>query len=446
MLRAFGIALLSMWVLAGTPAQAQDDSVERVRIRGSQTLASGLVPAVASSWLRDIGYGDLRVVRKGATLTEIHAVRDDVPLIVEIGASSSAQGFTDLVDGNTQVAMMTRRPTAAELDAGWQLGDLASQDQEFVLALDGVAIVVNQRNPIAGLSLPQLQRIFAGQVRDWREVGGIGGAMKLHVVQRRGAAHDLMDERVMRGARWAPAQTHDDVRGLLAAVATDERAIGFVDLQQALPAGVRPVALSEGGRAIAPTQVAVMSEDYPLTRRLYLYGSQMMGALARSFALYAMTMPGQRAVELAGYRAVTLRPGRSNVMQAGPVDYRQLVRDAVRIPLSLRFNFAGNNDSGVAASVYDSRSVRDIERLRALMRQPGLSDRSLIVIGFADVGAGSPAAAMMMSNDRADLVAHELMALGLRVVHARGMGALLPLMRSAGDARYRNERVEIWLR
>ncbi|HEY5782693.1 MAG TPA: substrate-binding domain-containing protein [Lysobacter sp.] len=446
MLRAIGFALVWLWLLAATPAHAQDDSVERVHIRGSQTLATSLVPTVASSWLRDIGYGDIRVVRKGATLTEIHAVRDDVPLIVEIGASSSAQGFTDLIDGNTQVAMMTRRPTPAELDAGWQLGDLASQEQEFVLALDGVAVVVNQRNPIAGLSLAQLQRIFAGQVRDWREVGGVAGALKLHMAQRPGAAQDLMSERVMGGARWAPAQKHGDVRGLLAAVAADERAIGFVDLQQALPAGVRPVALSDGGRAIAPTQVAVMSEDYPLTRRLYLYGSQMMGALARSFALYAMTLPGQHAVERAGYRAVTLRPGRAVATQAGPLGYRQLVRDAVRIPLSLRFNFAGNNDSGVAASVYDSRSVRDIERLAALMRQPGLSDRGLIVIGFADVGAGSPAAAMMMSNDRADLVAHELMAMGIRVLHARGMGALLPLMRSAGDARYRNERVEIWLR
>ncbi len=444
MLRAIGFALvLSLIGFAGVPAHAQD--VERVRIRGSQTLATGLVPAVASSWLRDIGYEDLRVVRKGA-LTEIHAVRDDLPLIVEIGASSSAIGFTDLADGNAQVAMMTRRPTAQELDDGWQLGDLASQDQEFVLALDGVAVIVNQRNPVAGLSLAQLQRMFAGQMRDWREAGGTAGAPALHVLAAPSAARDLMEERVMRGTRWASARTHADLRGLLAAVAADPGAIAFVDLQQALPAGVRPLALSDGGRAIAPTRVAVMSEDYPLTRRLYLYGSQMMGALARSFALYAMTLPGQHAVERAGYRAVMLRPGQPGPMLAGPVDYRQLVHDAVRLPLSLRFNFAGNNDSGVAASVYDSRSVRDIERVAALMKQPAYRGRSLIVVGFGDAGAGSAAAAMMMSNDRADMVAHELMAMGLQVAHARGMGALLPLMRAAGDARYRNERVAIWLR
>src|SRR5688572_12811327 len=202
MLRAVGFALVSLLFLAATSAHAQDDSVERVRIRGSQTLASGLVPAVASSWLRDIGYGDLRVVRKGATLTEIHAVRDEVPLIVEIGASSSAQGFTDLVDGNAQIAMMTRRPTAAELDAGWQLGDLASQDQEFALALGGTAVVVHRDNPLARLSFAQLRRVLAGQVRDWREVGG-RGAVHLHMVAGANSARDLVDERVMQGAPYA---------------------------------------------------------------------------------------------------------------------------------------------------------------------------------------------------------------------------------------------------
>jgi len=51
-----------------------------------------------------------------------------------------------------------------------------------------------------------------------------------------------------------------------------------------------------------------------------------------------------------------------------------------------------------------------------------------------------------MSNDRADLVAQELMSRGLKVQQARGMGTALPLTssRNAG-ARYRNERVEVWL-
>lgn len=443
------MARISKWVLAlllAVPclASAQVDA-ERVRIHGSQTMAARLVPAVAEAWLRDIGYEGIRRAQPSANVTEIHAQRDGLPLIVEIAASSSADGFQDVADGNAQVAMMARRPNAAELDAGWQLGDLTSHDQEFALALDGVAVVVNRNNPIAKLSLPQLRRIFAGQVRDWREVGG-RGALHLHMVGGPNSARDMMDERVMQGDGYAPAELHVDGNALVQAIARDPYGIGFVTLRQPWGANVRPMALSDGGRAVAPTRLAVQSEDYPLTRRLYLYGSQMMGALSRSFALYAMGKRGQDAVAQAGHLSLTMRPGAQPASAAGPREYRELVANATRLPVSLRFNFSGANDSGIASSVYDSRSVRDLERLTAFLQLPINRGKRVLVIGFADANAGSAVAATLMSNDRADLVAHELMARGFSVAHARGIGSQVPLAATGTPtARYRNERVEIWL-
>lgn len=427
-------------------AHAQVDA-ERVRIHGSQTLGARLVPTVAEAWLRDIGYQDIRRVQAAPAATEIHAVRDGLPLIVEIAGSSTKQGFADLVAGEAQIAMMTRRPTAAELDEGWQLGDLASHDQEFVLALDGVAVVVHRDNPLTRLDIAQLRRLFSGQVRDWREVGGRPGPVRLQMVAGANSARDLVDEQVMAGSAYGMSRQHPDGPTLLDAVAADPQAIGFITLRQRWGAGVKPLAIAEGGRAIAPTRLNVLSEDYPLTRRLYMYGSQMMGALSRSFALYAMGQHGQDAVASAGHLGVTLRPGYKPPSLFGPAEYKALIGNAMRLPLSLRFNFTGNNDSGVASSVYDSRSVRDIERLAAFMKLPVNQGRQLLVVGFADVGTStSVAATMMMSNDRADLVAHELMALGLPVLHARGMGAQVPLKAPAdARARLRNERVEIWL-
>lgn len=443
MSRIAGWLVAMVLSVAASAAHAQVDA-ERVRIHGSQTMAARLVPAVAESWLHDIGYQDIRRTQPNPTLTEIHAQRDGMPLIVEIQASSSAQGFQDVVDGNAHIAMMTRRPNAEELDAGWQLGDLASHDQEFAMALDGVAIVVHRDNPLAQLGFAQLRRVLTGQARDWREFGG-RGAIHLHMVAGANSARDLIDERVMQGAPYAPASLHADGASLVRSIAKDPNAIGFVTLRQPWGASVRPLALSDGGRAVAPTRLAVQSEDYPLARRFYLYGSQMMGALSRSFALYTMGQRGQDAVARAGHFAVTLRPGYAPPTLVGPKDYRDLVGKATRLPLSLRFNLTGNNESGVAASVYDSRAVRDIDRIVAFMQLPVNRGRRLLVVGFADT-AGSPVAATMTSNDRADLVAHELMARGLPVLHARGVGAQVPLAAAgAPGARYRNERVEIWM-
>ncbi|MGH8081158.1 MAG: substrate-binding domain-containing protein [Lysobacter sp.] len=438
--------LLLITLFPAFAASAQVPDAERVRIRGSNTLAHALVPQVAQSWLRDIGYTDIRVHKPRAALTEIHASRDGQPLIVEIAASDSAQGFADLIEGQGQIAMMTRRPNAAELDAGWQLGDLTTPDQEFVVALDGVAVVVHRDNPIARLDVAQLRALFSGQSRDWRELGGGAGRVHLHLDASAGAVRDLMNERVMRGAAFAEAEQHANASELVAAVTADPLAIGLIPLGEHYGAGSKPVAISDGGRAMAPTRAEVLSEDYPLSRRLYLYGGQMMGALSRSFALYAMSRSGQRAVAHSGHLAVTLVPGRERRINLGPGDYRQLVEGAVRLPLSFRFNFNGPNESGIAASVYDSRAVRDLDRLRAFMRLPPNRGRRVLVVGFADASAGSSMAAMMMSNDRADLVAQELVSRGIKVQQARGMGTALPV---AGPrdamARYRNERVEVWL-
>jgi len=358
MLRAVVLPLLLLFAslspLFAAPARAQD--AERVRIHGSNTLAHALVPTLAEAWLRDIGYTDIRTSRPRASLTEIHASRDGLPLVVEIDASDSAQGFADLIEGEAQIAMMTRRPNAAELDAGWQLGDLGSQDQEFVVALDGVAVVVNRRNPVLRMDLEQLRKLFSGQSRDWSELGGAAGEVRVHLDPNAGAVRDLMNERVMRGAAFAEAQLHANARELVAAVAADPLAIGLIPIGEHYGDGTRPLAIADGGRAIVPTRTEVLGEDYPLSRRLYLYGGQMMGALSRSFALYAMTRAGQRAVARSGHVAVTLVPGRARATTAGPVEYRQLVEGAVRLPLSLRFNFNGAGEAGVAASVYDSRT------------------------------------------------------------------------------------------
>lgn len=448
MLRLLSAVVLLFSMMASLPGHAQSmANAERVRIHGSNTVGARLMPALAVSWLRDIGYEHIRTVRRRPTLTEIHARRDGHPLVVEIASSSSARGFADLVDGRAQIAMMTRRPDAAEVDAAWQLGNLASPEQEFVVALDGVAIVVNRRNPVAALSVAQLQRAFSGATHDWAELGDGRGGLRLHRIAAPSASRDLFDTRVMRGARHAStSQTHPGTRALLAAIAADPLAIGFVSLRAPLPDGVRAVAISEGGQAIAPSRLGVLSEDYPLTRRLYLYGGQMMGALSRSLALYTLTLPGQRAVDRAGHLALTLRPGHGIGQVAGPGDYRELVGAAVRLPISLRFNFDLGDTGGVASSIYDSRAVRDIERLAAFMRMPPNRDRKLVLVGFTDVAAGSSVAALMVSNDRADMLAQELMALGVPVERARGMGSALPVMRRATEpGRYRNERVEVWL-
>ena len=75
MSRIAGWLVAMVLSVAASAVHAQVDA-ERVRIHGSQTMAARLVPAVAESWLHDIGYQDVRRTQPSPTLTEIHAQRD----------------------------------------------------------------------------------------------------------------------------------------------------------------------------------------------------------------------------------------------------------------------------------------------------------------------------------------------------------------------------------
>ena len=162
-------ALVFLMLCVSPHASAQGADVERLRIHGSNTLGAKLMPAVVQSWLRAIGYSDLQQVERGLSRTEIRAVRNGMPLVVEIDRRGSGKGMGALIDGRAELAMMARSPSAQEREDGWQLGDLGSPDQEFVVALDGIAVIAHAANPVRELSTVQLRAVLSGQVRDWRQ-------------------------------------------------------------------------------------------------------------------------------------------------------------------------------------------------------------------------------------------------------------------------------------
>lgn len=436
------LAIACMLMAFAPLALAQDAAVERLRIHGSNTLGAQLVPALVESWLRSIGYEDVRRAQAGRARTEVRAHREGAPLVVEIDRRGSASGMHDLIEGRAEIAMMSRDPSAQEREDGWQLGDLGSAEQEFVVALDGIAVLVQAANPVRQLSIAQLRGVLSGRIRNWRELGGADAPIFVNLGPAGSGSLEFLRQRVMGGeALAAPGLRHARNTWLANTVATGRTAIGVVSLRTKVPAGVRALAISDGGEAIAPSPMQIMSEDYPLMRRMTLYGGQMMGALGRSFALYTIARSGQQAVARAGHLGVMLRPAPQEVPgRAVPREYAELVAQAQRVPLSLRFNYANT------LSIFDSRAERDLDRLAAFMRLPQNRRRTAVIVAFSARDGGTTLMATMASNDRADLIANQLQLRGVAVRRARGLGALRPLVApTAPDARFRNERVEVWL-
>lgn len=365
--------------------------------------------------------------------------------MVEIGTAGAAAGFADLVRGDSELAMLARAPDARERDAAWQLGDLSSPDQNFVIALDGARVLVAADNPLTSLSIAQLRAILSGRLTRWSQLGGAD----LPIEVQRNAAHsglgDFLRERLQlpAAAQAAAQRIHPNLTDAAQAVAGRADALAVVGLTTPLPAGTRALAIADGGIAVTPTLASVRGEDYPLVQRYSLYGGQMMSALGRSLALYAIGTQAQQVVHRIGPVPMRIAPDPVPQVQAGTRQtdaYVQAGADAQRLTTTLRFSLQSLN------SMFEARSVQDLDRLLAFMRQPAMRGRALGVIGFATPDTANRLYPTIASNDRADVVAAYLTQRGIVVKRVRGLGAWRPLLGGEDTpAKERNERVEIWL-
>ena len=175
------------------------------------------------------------------------------------------------------------------------------------LALDGVVVIVHLTNPIANLTLRDLQDIFAGVRNRWADYGqAASGDIEVAVREEGNGARALFDRTVMGAQRLTlDALMMPSSETMLNFVALRPGAIGYAPLASL----VAPNALAQEGpkvRALAiegvtPEASHFLSGDYPLTRPLYLIAfSEPQGEL-RNFVVWALGPQGQAVAQSLGY-------------------------------------------------------------------------------------------------------------------------------------------------
>ena len=80
---------------------------------------------------------------------------------IEISGGGSGVGINESTEGLLDIGMSSRNLRDNEKEA---LTDIT-------IALDGVAVIVNAANPLAGLSLEQVKDIFTGEITRWNQIG-----------------------------------------------------------------------------------------------------------------------------------------------------------------------------------------------------------------------------------------------------------------------------------
>lgn len=413
----------------------------QLRVQGSNTMGAALLPALV---LGQLWAQQATAVRQapGAMSNETLISAVDAQgrqLRIDIAAHGTSTGFAALGQGLADMAAASRPISDDEAHQLRALGDLRAASAEQVIGLDAVAVIVHPDNPLPQLSTEQLAQIFAGRVRRWEELGVCGGDIHLKARDDRSGTYETFKALVLtaQGRRLAAqTQRFESNEALAEQVVADRQAIGFISL--AALHGAKVLAIADGNApAMLPDRALVASEDYPLSRRLYLYLPANAKPQASALAEFAQSAAGQAIVAQQGFvsqRVVT----QTITPQAGmPPRYRSLARQAQRLSVNFRFQ--------PGSASLDSKGLRDVQRVTEYLRRAGKLQGKAVLVGFGD-RKEAPGRAALLSRLRAQAVRRELARAGVEVLQVSGMGDELPVAGNEQQhGRLRNQRVEVWV-
>jgi phosphate transport system substrate-binding protein len=436
-------------------------------IHGSNTIGERMMPLLIEAYsTRRFGARPaVKLVKPEEQEITLQAA-DGQRTVVYLQSHGSGTSAKGLLAGTALIGMSSRRATddeARQLREQFQV-DIRSPGSEHVLALDGLAVIVNPANRVRQLTLDQIAQIFAGQIVNWRQLGGDDLPIRAHRRDDKSGTYDTFNALVLAPRKLKPAATvaaYESSENLSDEVSRDPAAIGFIGLpfvNRNIAVGINATC----GIASRPSTFAIKTESYPLARRLYLYTiGQPAETRVRNLLAFTLSDEAQPTITEAGFveQSIELQSeadqaawvqsvvSSQNAFLAAdkqvPAEARtQLARLAAaahRTSAVLRF------DSGSA--VLDTRAQQDVARISRWLRSPVAAGKRFWIVGFAD-SDGNWLGNLQLGLGRAGNVARALQSVGVPVQQNQlvSMSYLAPSDCNDSDGgKNKNRRVELWL-
>lgn len=233
------------------------------------------------------------------------------PLTVNVGGSTSVsplmeQFAAEYQKGNSNVKITINgtgsgdgiKNTGALYQIGMSSRDLSAAEKvtglvESIVAIDGIAVIVNKANPVRNLTKEQIKNIYTGQITDWSQVGGTKGPIA--VVSReegsgtRGAFEELLG---FQGKLLKGANESTSTGAIKAGIAGNPNAIGYISLGS-VDATIK--ALSVDG--VTASTANVLNNTYKIARPFIVMTKGKPSGEVKKFTDWMLSPAGQAIVK-----------------------------------------------------------------------------------------------------------------------------------------------------
>ena len=206
-------------------------------------------------------------------------MKENPGIKVEVSKSGTGKGIEAFIRGKVDIAETSRRLTAEELSHA-QKNNV--RVQEYYVGFAIYCIVVNPENPISQLKEEQVKDIFLGKISNWKDVGGKD--MQIDVLWREIPPHEydfFLEKYVDISDNIGLSKPPSSImilpapKDIVAEVARNERAIGYLFIQDVTP-GVKSLAIAKQGteKYTKPTVADASNGAYHILRPYYMYADR----------------------------------------------------------------------------------------------------------------------------------------------------------------------------
>lgn len=220
---------------------------------------------------------------------------------IQVNGGGTGTGFAALQNRSTDICNASRRIRAREKENC--LRAFRKIPAELRVALDGLHIYVNTSNAVKHLSLEDLEAIFTGSARNWKQFGGADAPITVYSRENSSGTYEFFKERVLEGRDFTPvAQTLQGTAQVIEAVSRDSGGIGYGGAGFGEGTRHLKIAPVRGAEAVEPNEETVVAGRYPISRFLYCYvNPDLDRADVADYLQWIRGSEGQRIVRELGY-------------------------------------------------------------------------------------------------------------------------------------------------
>ncbi|MDY4010900.1 MAG: phosphate ABC transporter substrate-binding protein [Fusobacterium gastrosuis] len=242
--------------------------------------------------------GSDTILNLSQALTEQYMKQNKVRISVVSGGSRI--GIAALLNKTTDIALASRSIKDKEIKIAKENG---IDVQETILGFDGITIIVNKNNKIKNLDSITLGKIFRGEIKNWKELGGNDSPIIVLSRDSSSGTHEFFKKHIVKENNPKGTQEYGEKtlympsnESIKKEVAKNGIAIGYIGMGY-MDDSVKAISIDN----ISASSKNVLDKTYPIARAVYWYSDKNSSPEVQKLISFALSSEGQKIVNTEGF-------------------------------------------------------------------------------------------------------------------------------------------------